>query len=144
MPMIPYKLVEERFPASEDDTVRIPSRFLRFLLSRAVECAEFDEEMYLKKNPDVGVAMRKGEWESAKQHFVSTGYFEGRLGAYPGVSDAWYLKLNPDVAEAISNNEWQSAEEHYNSVGILEWRIPNKEAQPDVLLWRALIESSAD
>ena len=39
---------------------------------------EVDEEWYLEQNPDIAEAIKAGIVQSAKQHFVYDGYFEGR------------------------------------------------------------------
>ena len=40
----------------------------------------WDEQLYLSKNPDVAEAMRRGSFKSGWQHYVIRGVEEGRKG----------------------------------------------------------------
>jgi hypothetical protein len=40
----------------------------------------WDEQLYLSKNPDVAVAVRMGRFKSGWQHYVAKGVEEGRKG----------------------------------------------------------------
>src|SRR4051812_8296500 len=61
-----------------------------------------DEAWYLSQYPDIAEAVAGGELKSARQHFIDTGYFEGRLPGPLKVDEAWYLSEYPDVAEGIA------------------------------------------
>ena len=41
---------------------------------------DFDEAWYLKQNPDVAEGIARGEIESARHHYLTHGYEEGRPG----------------------------------------------------------------
>jgi hypothetical protein len=62
--------------------------------------------------------------KSAKDHFVSNGYFEGRLPAKVVVDEDFYITHYPDVAEGIHDGEIQSAQEHFDAHGFVEGRMP--------------------
>lgn len=49
------------------------------LLRKLLHAAEVDEEWYRSQYPDVDQAIRSGAVKSAHDHFVTSGYFEGRL-----------------------------------------------------------------
>ncbi|MBS0559482.1 MAG: hypothetical protein JSR21_05455 [Proteobacteria bacterium] len=85
---------------------------------------EVDEAWYLSQYPDVAKAVREGKVQSAKQHFVDDGYFEGRLPCQLHVNEAWYLEQNPDVAEGIRQGLFNSATQHFVSDGHREGRRP--------------------
>jgi len=135
--VIPYKLLTHLCPVV-DGKVTIPKKLLDFLLMNLQSQADFDEERYLRHNPDVAASIRKGEWATGKQHFAKSGYFEDRGGAGLDVSESWYGKANADVGRAIKSGEWVSGETHYHTRGIFEWRCPNKEAQDDFHFWKDL------
>lgn len=133
---VPYKLLETLFPASDTDMVTIPKALLNFLLGQSIQSVDFEDQDYLRKNPDVAAALRRGEWASGREHFLSSGYFEGRSGAGLDVAESWYVRANPDVARALQNKEWTSGDAHYHNRGMYEWRSPNKKAQADVAIWK--------
>ncbi|MEP2759468.1 MAG: hypothetical protein ABJP66_10455, partial [Hyphomicrobiales bacterium] len=79
----------------------------------------FDEAFYLRENPDVAEAVARGEFSSAREHFDSLGFQEGRD---PSVhfDTSFYLEQNPDVAAAGVNPL-----DHFNTSGDGEARSPN-------------------
>ncbi|MEP1931302.1 MAG: hypothetical protein ABJJ37_08480 [Roseibium sp.] len=79
----------------------------------------FDEEFYLRENPDVAEAIARGEFSNAREHFDSVGFQEGRD---PSVhfDTSFYLEQNPDVAAAGVNPL-----DHFNTSGDGEARSPN-------------------
>lgn len=141
MHMVPFPVLNALFPASADGQVTISAALFRFLLSAAARTAELDENTYLRRNPDVARAIREGVWLSGRDHYAASGYFENRAGSGLAVSEAWYLKTNPDVARAIGAGDWTSAEDHYLRRGMFEWRVPNRETQNDITVWKHLIGS---
>ena len=85
---------------------------------------EVDEAWYFGQYPDVQEAVRSGSVSSAKEHFLSNGYFEGRVPFPIKVDEAWYLEQNPGVAEHIARGDLQSAQQHYDEFGYREGRKP--------------------
>ncbi len=125
----------------EDETeIQIPVSFLKFLLTVAVQHGEFNEAGYLTENPDVANALRSKKIASGKQHYVSTGFFEGRRGALPAVDEAWYRKVNEDVAAAIRAGKLSSGGEHFKLIGAEEFRAPSKEYLSDCFTWKVALE----
>jgi hypothetical protein len=125
----PYDLILKHFVTTPKGSqarnqVTVNREFLEFLLRGLLEHVEFDEMQYLKCNPDVADAVRKKEMQSAREHFLTTGYFEGRIGGVP-VQEDWYLARNPDVAAAKRARKVESAEMQYRIAGANEWRQPN-------------------
>ncbi len=82
-----------RVSCSYDDFIRI----LRLMISGI----EVNEDWYLREYEDIAQAIREGSVESAKQHFMDDGYFEGRLPFPMPVDERWYLEENLDVAESV-------------------------------------------
>ena len=85
-----------------------------------------DEEWYLKEYEDIAEAVRNGSIESAAQHFVDDGYFEGRRPFPMVVDERWYLEQYPDVAESVRKGVVTSGEQHFIEDGYREGRLPYK------------------
>lgn len=118
------------------EEITIPVGLLKYLLKIAVEKAAFNERGYLTSNPDIAQALRLGQIESARDHYVDHGYFECRRGATPDVDEGWYKKLNPDVAAAIRARSVTSALEHYQAAGVEEFRAPNEAYAEECEAWK--------
>jgi hypothetical protein len=120
--------------------IGVPAGLLKLLLQIAVAAAEFDEDGYLRENPDVAGAVSRGELESAHMHYIGFGYFEGRRGGGPAVDAEWYLGKYPDVAAAVREGRVRSAEAHFLSVGGGEGRSPAAEYEADAAQWKSAIK----
>jgi hypothetical protein len=94
------------------------------LLKLMIRGIEVDEEWYSRTYDDIGQAISAKSIRSARHHFVSDGYFEGRLPAPVKVDEAWYLRRYPDVAEGIGKGLLTSAQEHFEMDGYREGRLP--------------------
>ncbi|WP_146287318.1 hypothetical protein [Gemmobacter aquaticus] len=95
------------------------------LLRRLLHAIEIDEEWYRRAYPDVDQAIRDGAVKSARDHFLNSGYFEGRLPSEVKVDEAWYLATYPDIAEAVRAGSVPSARQHFLSFGYAEGRLPS-------------------
>lgn len=143
MPILPYKLLLANLRLNGSNIV-ISKSFLDFLLQNLLLNYEFNEEDYLRLNPDVAASVRQGEWESGKAHYIARGYFEDREGALKPLIETWYLRANPDVALAVKAGDWSSGESHYHERGMFEWRAPNKEMQETFVVWKNALGSVDD
>jgi hypothetical protein len=94
------------------------------LLRLMISGIEVDEDWYARVYEDIGNAIRTGGIRSARQLFISDGYFEGRLPAPIQVDEAWYLNKYPDVADGIRKGLLVSAQEYFNMDGYKEGRLP--------------------
>src|SRR3546814_15419655 len=56
----------------------VSTKVLRKLIEAALEGVEFDEKWYLKQYGDIADAHRKGQIVNLREHFITSGYFEGR------------------------------------------------------------------
>jgi hypothetical protein len=115
--------------------VSIHAQTLRYLLRFVAIAADFDEAVYLSKNPDVAAAYKTGQIASVRDHFLDSGFFEGRQAAAPNIDEAWYLKAYPDVADSIREGAISSAQNHFLSRGEAEMRCPDPESLPWVQAW---------
>lgn len=94
------------------------------LIRKLLVSIPVDEVWYKSIYQDVEQAIQSGAVKSAKEHFVSNGYFEGRLPSRIVVDERFYMSRYPDVAEGIDDGEINSAQEHFESHGFTEGRIP--------------------
>lgn len=125
-------------PAGQDDVV-LPRGLLQFLLRCLLEHTDFDERQYRECNPDVAEAVNQRIFASGRDHFISIGYFEGRMGG-TSVHEVWYLARNPDVAAAKQSGAVESGEMQYRMAGVREWREPNPEAVKWIAAWKEVLE----
>ena len=94
------------------------------LLKTMLAGVEVNEEWYLKTYEDIAKAVREGGLQSARQHFVDDGYFEGRMPFPIRVDERWYLQQNPDVAEGVRRGIIESGQAHFEEDGYREGRMP--------------------
>lgn len=144
----PYQLLlEELRPTGpsplQGDNVVVPRAMFELMLRLLVEQMPFDEESYLARNPDVAAAVAAGQIESPHTHFVSKGYFEGRVGGAPMVDAAWYRRRYADVAKELAGGGIASAADHYVDNGAREWRSPTLADQKLVDEWKRAASASA-
>jgi hypothetical protein len=130
------KLNLDRVSLDGQGTIEIPASLLKLLLQIALAAAEFDEERYLRENPDVADAVARGDDESARMHYIGFGYFEGRHGGGPEVNEKWYLQTYPDVANGIRNAQIESAAQHFHRIGAAEGRSPNSGQEDNAAQWK--------
>jgi hypothetical protein len=94
-----------------------------FLPDLYISLWDFDEKWYLSKYPDLATAIPSETFPTAWDHFMTIGYFEGRLPVEPRVDEAWYLKRYPDVAAAIFEGIFEDARQHFERNGYREGRL---------------------
>jgi hypothetical protein len=111
---------------SENGELTVSASYHRFtlMLRELLRGVEVDEAWYLVQYPDVAEAIRNGVVISAKEHFLSNGYFEGRMPFPIMVNEGWYLQQNPGVAGHIASGQLLSAQQHFNDNGYREGRRP--------------------
>lgn len=109
---------ELRASLSYDDFIK--------LIRMMIASFPVDEDWYLKEYEDIALAVRNGTIESARQHFVDDGYFEGRRPFPMAVDERWYLEQYPDVAESVRKGVVSSGEQHFIEDGYREGRLPYK------------------
>ena len=107
---------ELRVSVSYEDFIR--------LLKRMIVGTEVDEEWYLRTYDDIANAIREGAIETAQQHFVEDGYFEGRLPFPIRVDERWYTNQYPDVGDSVRRGVLPSAQAHFDEDGYREGRLP--------------------
>ncbi|MDE5096543.1 MAG: hypothetical protein O4804_20735 [Trichodesmium sp. St11_bin5] len=83
---------------------------------------EFDEQGYLRQNPDVAKLVSQGKYRSGYEHYVRSGQYENRSGAFKTFAELEYLRQNPDVVDALRRGKFKSAYDHYLKHGQYENR----------------------
>jgi hypothetical protein len=112
-------------PSIAEPIALVPRHLFIYLLEVALRSkGQFDENYYLKSNPDVQGAVMRGEIANGSDHYFMAGYFEGRLPAKIAIDEKYYLKQNPDIADALRRGSVQSAQQHFDVVGFKEARLP--------------------
>ena len=87
---------------------------------------QFDEQSYLKANPDVQEAIDSALFRSAAEHVELVGFRELQEGGrafhsdYKAFDEALYLELYPDIEKAVTNGDFKSAFEHFCLFGYSE------------------------
>lgn len=110
----------------KDGQILLTTEQLYSLIRGLLILVSVDEEWYVKAYPDVDEAIAAGAENSAKEHFISSGYFEGRLPGKVIVDEKFYTAKYMDVAEGIQIGEIGSAQEHFDLHGFVEGRQPYK------------------
>jgi hypothetical protein len=104
--------------------IEISEDRLRRLLRAMLRDVEVDEAWYRANKPDVDEAIANGDLMSARDHYITSGYFEDRLPRFIPVDEDWYLEQYPDVAAAVRIGVFTSAQEHFVNAGFREGRLP--------------------
>ena len=119
--------------------VAIDTRVLRALLSTLVAQMPFDPAFYLAENEDIRAAYEAGQITDLHQHYINTGYLEGRFGAAPPVDEAFYAATYKDIIPAIRRGDILSGSDHYVRSGAAEGRIPSEALLPQIERWAAAL-----
>lgn len=139
--MIPYSVLS---PLAEENgkQVIISKTLFRFLMSEYLKSFPFDEKSYLEINPDVDAAVHRGELKNGREHFLYTGFFEGREAGSIEFDEKWYLKNNPDVMASVRRGDWTTGKEHWLAVGRVELRAPCQTMVSLYDTWRQFLVSN--
>ena len=123
--------------------IAIDARLLRALLQALAATLPFSSEFYLKTYPDVADAYAAGKIPDLHQHFIESGYLEGRQGHAPEVDEDYYRATYRDVAQAVEKGELVSGTEHYLRSGAAEGRAPNQPTQLAIDSWMSLLRDDS-
>jgi hypothetical protein len=117
-----------RWPANSDarenTRVWLDMELVTALLRALANGITVDDAWYCERYPDVEDGIRKGEFKSAKHHYVQFGYFEDRLPQYFEVDDEFYGSAYPDIAGQLDAGGLPSSQEHFELYGFREGRLP--------------------
>jgi hypothetical protein len=128
--VVPYTVLLKQIgilgDLGDDERVELTRDQLLSLIRKLLAAIPVDEVWYKSIYQDVEQAIQAGNVKDAKEHFVSSGYFEGRLPSKVVVDEEFYISHYPDVADGIDGGEINSAQEHFESHGLTEGRLPFK------------------
>jgi hypothetical protein len=108
-------------------TMAPPALLLLDLCNMMLSDVRVDEAFYFERYPDVAHAVRAGRCGSAKDHYLKTGFFEGRQPFLITVDRQFYLDTNPDVKAGVAIGNFESAQTHFDMAGWKEGRSPSAE-----------------
>lgn len=119
-----YSILLKNVKINKDTYTVKKDVFLHILQTALIQAVDFDENYYLNMYVDVANAIKSKKITSAKDHYVSTGYFESRLPYRIMVDERYYLSQNPDVEKAVKSGQLSSCQNHFEYTGFLEGRLP--------------------
>lgn len=119
--------------------VAIDTRLLRTLLQCLARQLPFDPIFYQENNPDIATAHAAGQITDLHQHFIESGFFEGRFGAPPPVDEPFYATSYKDIGDAIRRGDIVSGADHYMRSGAAEGRIPSEAMRVEVERWTSVL-----
>ena len=125
--LIPYEAIKRAVrttTAGGEPRVEMSRDDFETIVRLLIQGVDVDEAWYCETYPDIGAAVRSGAVASAKAHFVSDGFFEGRRPYPMAIDEAWYLGQYPDVAEFLREGRLESAQGHFDEDGYREGRLP--------------------
>lgn len=107
----------------DGDDVACSKGDLMNLIRLALGHMYFDEQWYLAAYEDVRRAVECGQLSSALEHYVTSGYTQGRFPFEPTVDEQFYLAANADVTEGTVSGAVTSAHQHFVDSGYNEGRL---------------------
>lgn len=122
----------------KETNITVNANALKEIIKELVKTFEFDEKYYVQNYPDIKQALQDKLLNSAKEHYIRAGYFEGRTLEKESFDEDWYLDHYKDVSKAIKNGVFTSAYDHYEQTGRKERRSPNEEIHRGRSFWRNL------
>lgn len=104
-------------------TLIVPRQKVDQLLYAVLSNVDVDSAWYCDRYPDVARAIQSGEFKNAKIHYMTNGYFEGRVPSLKNFDPKGYLQKNKDIAAELNGRDPVAyAEEHYTTFGYAEGR----------------------
>ncbi len=137
--LILHSLRINRDRLSSKSKIAIDARLLRLMLQTIAATLPFSEEFYMEQYPDIAEAYAAGKIPNLHQHFLDSGYLEGRIGNPPDVDEAYYLANYKDVGKAVASGDVANGAEHYKRAGAAEGRVPNASTRQTIDNWMAVL-----
>ena len=111
-------------PSQKTNYAAVETHFLVTALQPQLGRIFLDEAWYLRRNPDVVVAIKDGAVADARAHYVLHGYYEHRLPYEIVVEESWYLAQYADIAQAVRGGVFPDGQTHFEQQGYREGRMP--------------------
>lgn len=87
----------------------------RFPFDVAAMAEFFDEDYYLRQNPDIAHARNTGAIPSGFEHYTRVGHEEGRAPFH--IDRVWYCHSYPVAASEMSTGEFRNLQQHFVEIG---------------------------
>ena len=137
--LILHSLRINRDRLSSKSKIAIDARLLRLMLQTIAATLPFSEDFYMETYPDLAEAYAAGKIPNLRQHFLDSGYLEGRIGSPPDVDEGYYLGAYKDVGKAVNAGDVANGAEHYMRAGAAEGRVPNAATRQLIDNWMAVL-----
>lgn len=121
-------------------TVAVSRKILRVLISEFAHRSRMDESWYAETYPDVEGARLAGDIKSLREHFITSGYLEGRLPAALPFDPQWYREHYRDIAQAFPSADPDAMRKHFLASGYFEGRAGTAEMLSEVERWLKLMK----
>lgn len=123
--LVPYSVLVPPAERQDESCLIVSGAELRRLIAGLIIQIVVDEQWYRHRYRDVAEAVDAGHVNSARDHYIEAGYFEGRLPRPVSVDEEWYLEMYPDVAYAVRRGRFENGQEHFDRDGFREGRLPS-------------------
>ena len=121
-------------------TITVTRRCLQALISEVARQMQFDDQWYSGTYPDVEGARLAGDVKSLREHFISSGYLEGRVPIELPFDPQWYWGYYADIAKAFPSADPDAMRIHFQTKGYFEGRAGTAEMLLDVNRWLKLVK----
>ena len=140
----PFKMIQEALGPGPMDLrpgtdITLSSEFFKFLIGQVLVRGFFDERWYLETNPDVQLAIERGEIANAFEHYVQAGYYESRIPGPFFVDRQWYETHYGDVAGALKTGKILDSAEHFVHTGYFEGRVSHPDHLRCLEMWQRFL-----
>jgi hypothetical protein len=106
------------------------NRFL-VLIKKLLISVPVGEDWYCENYADADEAIRRGQFQSASDHYIRAGYFNGYLAEDPNVDEDWYIARYEHVRSGLACGEAVSAKDHFIRIGYGEGCLPSRRGHRD-------------
>lgn len=128
--------------ALQKNEVAIPTAFLKFLFEVILRLGPFSESQYRAANADLADAERDKRIRSLHEHFLKSGWYEGRAPGEYRIDEAWYQNAYEDIALAVREQRLDGVSRHFNKTGRAEGRVGSPEQARWKDLWNRALKSA--
>ena len=118
------------------ETLTVQARGLRLLLQQLGRMQPFDPEFYAETYPDIEAARLSGIVADLHEHFVTSGFIEGRLPSEPPFDPVWYAQYYPDLSQVIAAHDVVGLRNHFITSGLAEGRAGTAATLPAAESWQ--------
>jgi GT2 family glycosyltransferase len=93
----------------------------------------FDANWYVQSDVRIRLALERGEYNSAIQHYLSAENSK-LFDPVPEYSESYYVESNPDINTAVNQGKFRCGYEHFIQFGTFEFRRPHSKI--DMMYYR--------